>query len=187
MCRRVVRRHKRELDDLAQKSFGALGRIVRFCNRCRRATWAKSSVLMLGDIFELRIIYNFGIAPYHYSGDVICFNLLANSLPKILAFRIFYFSIIWLIFGIHTGREQLVHARRIRTGKTKYCVCIAKSKWKPISSTYKFKTNKSVLCWWHIHKSQIIAFAVLKRLACANCLRPVTSACLHRLDDIQLI
>ena len=50
---------------------------------------------MLGDIFELRIIYNFGIAPYHYSGDVVnCFNLLANSLPKILAFRIFYFSII---------------------------------------------------------------------------------------------
>jgi hypothetical protein len=167
----------------------ALARIVRFCNRCRRATWAESSVLMLGDIFELRNIY-FGIAPYHYSRDVVnCFNLLANSLPKIRALRIFYFNITWLIFGKHTGREQLAHARRIRTGKTKYCVCIAKSKWKPISSTYKFKTNKSVLCWWHIGTSQIIAFVVLKRVACANCSRPVcvTSACLRRLDDIQLI
>ena len=49
----------------------------------------------VGDIFELRIIYNFGIAPYHYSRDVVnCFNLLANSLPKIRALRIFYFTII---------------------------------------------------------------------------------------------
>ena len=36
-----------------------MGRFIRTCNVCRRATWAESSVL--GDIFDLRIIYNFSI------------------------------------------------------------------------------------------------------------------------------
>ena len=59
--RHIVRKHP----FLQSLKFGmfvlTLGRIIRTCNVCQRATWAESSVLMLGDIFDLRIIYNFFI------------------------------------------------------------------------------------------------------------------------------
>ena len=38
-----------------------MGRFIHTCNVCQRNTWAQSSVLLLGDIFDLRIIYNLGI------------------------------------------------------------------------------------------------------------------------------
>ena len=63
-----------------------MGRFIHTCNMCRRATWAESSVLMLGNIFDLYIIYNFLL--YHYSGNcVIYFNLHAYSFRTLCKIR----------------------------------------------------------------------------------------------------
>ena len=56
-----------------------------------------------------------------------------------------------------------------------------------ISALHRITINDVALVWGHIHKSQDIAFAVVVRLGSANCLRPVTSAYLRRLDDTKLI
>ena len=56
-----------------------------------------------------------------------------------------------------------------------------------IAALYRITINDVALDWGHIRKSQGIAFAVVVRLGSANCLGPVTSPYLRRLDDTKLI
>ena len=81
-----------------------MGRFIRTCNVCWRATWAYSSVLMFGNIFDLRIICNLGIISASLFGkfcDLLRFACVFFADPSLKFGHCisFNFGIIWLIFG----------------------------------------------------------------------------------------